>query len=549
MPPRKRSRPNDDDDDDDTKRKKPLMKYNYNESESDTSESSGMEIFGPITRSRSKQTPISTPITIPKRKRMMDEMKDEDEDEDDEDEDEDESVVNTIVTPGTSFQIKIGSFEEPADNPLIPKRHNMKKEPPIIKKFVELVTKPIEEVGIDAQIDQFKAMDEERQKQLLDALERRPTATDSGAQLMFRILTMKISPELQAIALSKYQALQTMDPTTSEYFKQRSWLDKFCSMPFGEYKRIPVVLDADGPETCAAFLEKTRECLDTAVYGQVDAKLQVLQWMANKIANPDARGKNLLLVGPAGIGKSSLVKDGIAKAIGWPFQFISMGGDSDASTYTGHQLVYESSHPGKIVNSLIAAKSMSMVMMFDEVDKISATPKGEEVQHMLIHLTDPVQNSHFEDKYLAGVPIDLSNIMFIFSANDITKIDRILLDRMNVITLKGYTTKEKLVIAENYLVPTALAEVALQERVKIPKEVLEHIINVYASEAAGVRELKRCIETVVQKINMLRMFNSPTLPFYIKDFALPFTVTREHIEKFLKKKSDGRDDFPSFMYI
>jgi len=551
MPPtqnkRKRTRP-DDDDDDNTKKKKPLMKYNYDESESDSSDSSAMEIFGPITRSRSKQT---KPIAIPKRNNKSNKMLDEDDEDEDENEDfdDDESAVNTIVTPGTSFQIKIGSFEEPADNPLIPKRHNMKKEPPIIKKFVELVTKPIEEVGIDAQIDQFKAMDEERQKQLLDALERRPTATDAGAQLMFRILTMKISPELQAIALSKYQALQTMEPTTSEYFKQRSWLDKFCSMPFGDYKRIPVALDMDGPEVCASFLEKTRECLDAAVYGQIEAKLQVLQWMANKIANPEARGKNLLLVGPAGIGKSSLVKDGIAKAIGWPFQFISMGGDSDASTYTGHQLVYESSHPGKIVNSLITAKSMSMVMMFDEVDKISATPKGEEVQHMLIHLTDPVQNSHFEDKYLAGVPIDLSNIMFIFSANDITKIDRILLDRMNVITLKGYTAKEKLVIAENYLVPTALSEVALQERVKLPKEVLEHIINVYASEAAGVRELKRCIETIIQKINMLRMFNSPTLPFYIKDFALPFTVTREHVEKFLKKRSDGRDDFPHFMYV
>ena len=185
--------------------------------------------------------------------------------------------------------------------------------------------------------------------------------------------------------------------------------------------------------------------------------------------------------------------------------------------------------------------------MFDEVDKISATPKGEEVQNLLVHLTDPVQNEGFEDKYLAGVPIDLSHVMFIFSANDITKIDKVLLDRMNVVHLKGYTNREKLTIAENYLLPAALKEVALSERVSFPRDVMEHIINVYASDQKGVRELKRCIETVVQKINMLRMYNNPSLPFHVKDFTLPFIVRREHVEIFLKKR-ENRDDFPHFMY-
>ena len=414
---------------------------------------------------------------------------------------------------------------------------------------MELVNKPIEEIGIDAQIDHFKSMDSVHQQQLLDALERRPTATDTGAQLMFRILTMKISPELQAMALAKYQALQNMDPSTSEYFKQRAWLDKLCSMPFGNYRDLPVQLTRDGPDQCATFIQNARACLDKSVFGQDEAKLQVLQWMANKIANPEANGKSLLLVGPAGCGKTSLIKNGIAQALGWPFQFISLGGDSDASTYTGHQLVYESSHPGKIVNSLIGAKSMSMILMFDEVDKISATPKGEEVQNLLVHLTDPVQNSLFEDKYLAGVPIDLSKVMFIFSANNLSKIDRILLDRMNVIQLKGYSAKEKLVIAENYLLPEALQEVALTERVSVPKDVLEHIIHVYASDDTGVRELKRCIEAVVQKINMLRMYNSKELPFYIKDFCLPFIVKREHVELFLKKRKDRDDGIPFGMYV
>jgi Lon-like ATP-dependent protease len=174
--------------------------------------------------------------------------------------------------------------------------------------------------------------------------------------------------------------------------------------------------------------------------------------------------------------------------------------------------------------------------MFDELDKISTTAKGEEVQNLLVHLTDPVQNGEFEDKYLAGVNIDLSRVMFTFSANDLSKIDRVLLDRMIVIQLQGYSPKEKLAIAENYLLPAALKDVGLNEKVGITKEVLEHLLKEYASEESGVRELKRCIEQVTQKINMLRMFNSKDLPFHIKDFSLPFVVKKEHIDLFLKKK-------------
>jgi ATP-dependent Lon protease len=174
--------------------------------------------------------------------------------------------------------------------------------------------------------------------------------------------------------------------------------------------------------------------------------------------------------------------------------------------------------------------------MFDELDKISTTPKGEEVQNLLVHLTDPVQNGEFEDKYLAGVNIDLSHVMFTFSANDLSRIDRVLLDRMIVVQLQGYSQKEKVLIAENYLLPAALNDVGLSEKVGISKEVLEHILKEYASEETGVRELKRCIEQITQKINMLRMFNTKDLPFHIKDFNLPFVLKKEHVDLFLKKK-------------
>lgn len=451
--------------------------------------------------------------------------------DDDEDDDDDERY-GKHATMVFSF----GGGDDEADR-LVPKRHNMKKESAEVKKFVKLITTPSDEDTIDGQIDQFKALTEEQQTKLLKTLESRVKSPTPNQGLMFKILTMNLPTETQGLVLTKYNSLQGLDPGSSEYFKLRNWLEKLTSMPLGIYKELPVKI-TDGSDTCAGFMERARKSLDEAIYGQDEAKLQILQFIATKIANPEGRGLSLLLAGPPGIGKTSLIKNGVAKALHWPFQFISLGGDSDASTYTGHQPVYEGSHCGKIVNSLCAAKSMSMVLMFDEVDKISTTPKGEEVQNLLVHLTDPVQNGEFEDKYLTGIPIDLSRVMFTFSANYLEKIDRVLLDRMIVVNLQGYQLKDKVAIAEHYLLPAALKEVGLAEKVGISKDILTHIVEEYASEEVGVRELKRCIDQIAQKVNMLRMFNSKELPFYIKDFSLPYVMKKDHVGLFLKKKKD-----------
>ena len=461
----------------------------------------------------------------------LDEDEEDTEDEWDEDDTDDETPRKMILNFG------FGSDNE-VDTRMIPKRYKIKKETEDVQKFFKLMTEPIETETIDDHIDQFKTLKPEEQKRMLTALENRPKAKEQP--VMFKILNMQTTPEIQAQLMSKYNNLQALDPGSGEYYKMRNWLEKATSLPLGIRKQMPVKVD-DGPEVCSAFMTRAKRCLDEAIFGQDEAKLQILQFIAGKITNPQANGMSLLLIGPPGIGKTSLIKQGIAKALDWPFQFISLGGDSDASTFNGHQMVYEGSHCGKIVNSLVAAKSMSMVLMFDELDKISSTAKGEEIQNLLVHLTDSAQNMEFEDKYLTGIPLDMSQSMFVFSANDITKIDRVLLDRFTVIHLEGYGSKEKMEIAEKFLLPGALKQVNLAERVGVPKDIVSHVLETYAKEEKGVRELKRCMEQIAQKLNMLRLFNSPDLPFYIKDFALPFILKKEHVDKFLKERRNTED--------
>jgi len=466
------------------------------------------------------------------------EEEDEEEEDEDEEDEEDDDYDEEEESGFKGISISFGAAPSETMDTMVPKRYNMKKESADVRRFVKLVTKPVEQETIDDQIDQFKGMELGSQKKLLDALEKRSDYVKKEQPLMFRLLQMKLTAETMAIVMQKYNALNTMDPSSGEYYKLRSWMEKLVSIPLGVYKEMPVRIE-DGPDACSPFMEKAKKCLNDAIYGQDEAKLQILQFIAGKIANPTASGLSLLLLGPPGIGKTSLIKNGIAKALEWPFQFISLGGDSDATTYTGHQFVYEGSHSGKIANCLAQAKSMSTIIMFDELDKISATPKGEEVQNLLVHLTDPVQNMDFEDKYLSGIPLDLSRAMFVFSGNDMDKIDRILMDRMVVVRLAGYESKDKIAIAEQYLLPAALREVNLVEKVAIGRDVVQHILENYAKEETGVRELKRCLEQIAQRINMLRMFNVKELPFHIPGFTLPFVLKKEHVDLFLKKKDLG----------
>lgn len=484
-----------------------------------------------------------------KKKKQREESSEEEEEEDEEDydyddgeeeEEEEEDEPRGRRGKQNTFDIIISDMLGGGGDPNKPKKYNMKKEPDSVKRFVELIQKEDEgeEDTIDNDITYFKSLTKEKQSALLRALEVKASPPEVQVPLKFKILEkVAMKPELNRIAMAKYNALCNIDPSTSEYYKCSHWISGFTDLPLGIFRDLPVKME-DGPEKCGEFMEKVHKCMETAIYGHEEAKLQIMQFVSSWIANPKANGNVLSIHGPMGTGKTSLIKDGVAKALERPFHFITLGGATDASFLDGHSYTYEGSTWGKIADVLMQSKCMNPIIYFDELDKVSETPKGDEINNLLIHLTDGSQNDRFQDKYFTGIDFDLSRCLFIFSHNNNEKVNPILRDRMYNIKVNGFSMKEKQLIAENYLIVAALKDAGLHEKVSIGKEILQFIIENFTGGEAGVRELKRCIQTIISKLNLLRFYNNPKqVPFSIKDFSLPFTIKKEHVELFLKKKN------------
>jgi ATP-dependent Lon protease len=357
------------------------------------------------------------------------------------------------------------------------------------------------------------------------------------------LLETDIPIGFKAIAMRKINSLRHMEPGCGEYYKVKNWVDTFMKIPFNKTRNLPLTIE-DGLARCSEFMEASKTTLDSAVYGLNDAKLQIMQMVGQWISNPAAMGSAIAIKGPMGTGKTSLVKEGISKILGRDFAFIALGGATDSSFLEGHSYTYEGSTWGKIVEIIIQCGSMNPVIYFDELDKISETAKGEEIVGILTHLTDTSQNSQFHDRYFAEIDFDLSKCLFIFSYNDESKVNPILLDRMYRINTSGYNKKDKTQIAQKYLIPNICAQVGFREGdIVIPDAVIEHIVENYTEKEEGVRNLKRCLEVVYRKLNLYRLIK-PDTPLFEKDMSLkvsfPFAVTNEVVDKLVKQVNDGK---------
>ena len=353
------------------------------------------------------------------------------------------------------------------------------------------------------------------------------------------LLESKMPAKFKATALQKLNILNSMDPCDSEYYKIKNWVDTFMRIPFCVYKSLSVKMD-DGLDACHDYMTNAKRILDDCTYGLNDAKTQIMQMVGQWVSNPGAMGTAIAINGPMGTGKTTLVKEGISKILGREFAFIALGGTGDASFLEGHSYTYEGSSWGKIVQILIDSKCMNPVIYFDELDKVSDTPRGEEIIGILTHLTDTTQNSQYHDKYFSDVDFDLSKCLFIFSYNDESKVNSILKDRMYRIQTKGYESKEKIIIAKNYLLPKIREQVNFREEdIIIPDETIQYIVSndSLTNGEAGVRNLKRCLEIIYTKLNLFRLVKSGD-DIFSKDMDLkvsfPFTVTKKEVDILIK---------------
>jgi len=292
------------------------------------------------------------------------------------------------------------------------------------------------------------------------------------------------------------------------------------------------------------FINKNMSCvrdtLDKAVYGHNKAKRQIEriigQWMTG-----EQTGYCFGFEGPPGVGKTSLAKKGLAQClsdedgISRPFGFIAIGGSSNSSTLDGHSYTYVGSTWGRIVDILIESKCMNPIIFIDELDKISKTEQGKEIIGILTHLVDPTQNDTFQDKYFNGINIDLSKVLFVFSYNDASLLDKILLDRIHRVKFSSQSTEQKIIITRDYILPDIYEKLNMTDMIHVQEEAIQHIIEYYTYES-GVRKLKEVLFEIISEINLEILNNN-----LLGNIEIPYNITIDNIkDKYLKH----RDEIP-----
>jgi ATP-dependent Lon protease len=295
----------------------------------------------------------------------------------------------------------------------------------------------------------------------------------------------KFEGEIKEVVEQELEKFSLMEPNSAEFTVTRNYLDVIASLPWGEIK--PEVFD----------LKNAQAILEADHYGLKDVKTRIVEYLAVRKLRKDTKGSIICLVGPPGVGKTSVGRS-IAHALGKQFFRFSVGGMRDEAEIKGHRRTYIGAMPGKIIQGLKIVKARDPVFMIDEIDKMGASYQGDPAS-ALLEVLDPEQNHAFRDHYL-DLPFDISHVFFIVTANTLDTIPVPLLDRMEIIQLPGYIDAEKLEIAKRYLLPKSLEKNGLKKnQVKYTKDSLLHIANSYAREA-GVRNFEKNLDKIHRKL-------------------------------------------------
>jgi len=397
--------------------------------------------------------------------------------------------------------------------------------------------------------------------------------TDSDLPYERRINLMKVSDDVKSKAMEKLKSIKSSFQGDN---KAQHWLDGLLKIPFNQYKDNEILsfkdnflqrinqqnlfsdndIDNyinqmkinDSSNTLIKewedykvdkknYLINIRKTLDDAVFGHKEAKLQLERLFAQWI-NGQAKGAVLGLKGPPGTGKTSIAKNGLSKCLknkageSRPFVFLPIGGSVNGSTLVGHNFTYVGSTWGRIADILMTTNCMNPIIFIDEIDKVSHTEHGREIISILTHLTDATQNDEFEDKYFAGIKLDLSKALIVFSFNDINLIDPILRDRITIIETNALSLNDKLTIIKDYMLPEICKEVGFnRNEIIISDDLIKHLIETYTNEA-GIRKIKEKMVEIIRDINLNR--------FHSNDVQLPFTITEEYTKKLFENKPKVR---------
>jgi len=405
------------------------------------------------------------------------------------------------------LQVAVANVEDPAElahmiagalRMKTPERQELLEERDLqkrLRRLSELLARELEVLSIGSRIQtQVQSEIEKGQReyflrQQLKAIQEELGEVDEAQaeanELREQIEAAELPEHAQKAAERELQRFERLPPQSAEHGVIRGYLEWIVSLPWSKSTEDHI------------DLKEARKVLDRDHYDIDKVKERILEFLAVRSLKPDARSSILCFVGPPGVGKTSLGRS-IAEAMGRNFERISVGGVRDESEIRGHRRTYVGAIPGTIIRALRDAGSNNPVLMIDEIDKMGADFRGDPASAML-EVLDPEQNGTFRDHYL-DLPFDLSNVMFITTANEIERIPGPLRDRMEVIQLSGYTQEEKLEIAKRYLVPRQIERNGLTPgKVAFSDKALQLIIDGYTREA-GVRNLEREVGSVVRKV-------------------------------------------------
>ena len=366
--------------------------------------------------------------------------------------------------------------------------------------------------------------------------------------LRFKILKLDIPIYTKNYIIEKLDQFSQLNSGDNEYHKLNTWLQNLIKIPFGQYI-TPSITNTSSSEDIANYIKDAQHILNKEVYGHKEAKDQIIEIIASQISNPELQGVAIGIKGPPGNGKTTLIKNGISKALERPFRLIGLGGSSSSDFLVGHDYTYEGSVPGKIVQVIQESKCMNPIIYFDELDKVSDTPKGEEIINLLCHLVDNSQNTHFSDKYFSGIDIDMSRVLFVFSYNDESKISPILLDRFIKIKTNKFNKDDKITIAKDYLVPAICKNIHFsRENISFTNECLEYIITTHTKGEKGVRNFRRYLEKIITRVNILQLLINyagdikDIIPYSLDEFNLPIIITKSISDHLITIKDEDQMD-------